>query len=69
MLAANRRGAGAVAHPALADENGVRVYFVENRDRPFSTWRSISRRLGFDTADKSGLASMTIHLLRLGADA
>lgn len=50
-------------------KNGVRVYFVENRDLPILDLAvDFPAGSGFDTPEKAGLASMTSHLLRLGAD-
>src|SRR5687768_3871064 len=50
-------------------KSGARVYFVENHDLPIVDL-SVDFPAGsvFDTREKSGLASMTNHLLRLGAD-
>lgn len=48
---------------------GARVYFVENHDLPIIDLAvDFPAGSGFDTREKSGLASMTNHLLRLGAD-
>lgn len=49
--------------------SGAQVYFVENRDLPMLDL-SIEFPAGaaFDSRDKSGAASMTNQLLRLGAD-
>jgi len=65
-----------VAAPALAllpiqhwqTKSGARVYFVENRDLPMLDV-SVDFPAGsaFDTREKSGLASLTLSLLKLGA--
>jgi zinc protease len=49
--------------------NGARVYFVENHDLPMLDL-SVDFRAGaaFDRREKSGAASMTNQLLRLGAE-
>ena len=50
-------------------KSGARVYFVENHDLPILDLAvDFPAGSGFDTREKSGLASMTNHLLRLGAD-
>jgi zinc protease len=47
---------------------GARVYFVENRDLPmFDLSIEFPAGAGFDKPDKSGVANMTNHMLRLGA--
>ena len=47
---------------------GARVYFVENRDLPILDLSvEFPAGAGYDTPDKSGAASMTNQLLRLGA--
>lgn len=66
----------AFAAPALAllpiqswqTQSGARVYFVENHDLPMLDL-SVEFPAGsaFDTRDKAGLASLTRHMLRLGA--
>ena len=49
--------------------SGARVYFVENRDIPMLDLSiDFAAGSGFDRADKSGVASMTNHIMRLGAD-
>jgi zinc protease len=50
-------------------KSGARVYFVENHDLPILDL-SVDFPAGsaFDTREKSGLAGLTNHLLRLGAD-
>jgi zinc protease len=49
--------------------SGARVYFVENHDLPmFDLSVEFPAGAGFDTKEKSGVASMTNHLLRRGAD-
>ena len=46
---------------------GARVYFVQNRDLPMvDISAEFPAGAGFDTPDKSGLASLTSHMLRLG---
>jgi len=48
--------------------NGARVYFVENRDLPmFDISVEFPAGAAYDTKEKSGAASMTSRLLRLGA--
>jgi zinc protease len=48
--------------------NGARVYFVENRSLPMlDVSVGFPAGAGFDSREKSGVASMTNHLLRLGA--
>jgi len=48
--------------------SGARVYFVENRDLPmFDLSVEFPAGAGYDTRDKSGAASMTNQMLRLGA--
>lgn len=48
--------------------SGARVYFVENRDLPmFDLSVEFPAGAGYDTRDKSGAASMTSQMLRLGA--
>jgi zinc protease len=50
-------------------KSGARVYFVENRDLPIlDVAVDFPAGSAFDTREKSGLASMTNHLLRFGAD-
>ena len=50
-------------------KSGARVYFVENRDLPIlDVTVDFPAGSGFDTREKSGLAGMTNHMLRLGAD-
>src|SRR5687768_11531960 len=50
-------------------KSGARVYLVENHDLPIlDLVVDFPAGSGFDTPEKSGLASMTNHLLRLGAD-
>jgi zinc protease len=50
-------------------KSGARVYFVENRDLPMMDLSvEFPAGAGFDSRDKSGAASMTNQLLRLGAD-
>ena len=58
------------ADPALADfECGARVYFVENRDIPMLDLSiDFAGGSGFDRAEKPGVASMTNHIMRLGAE-
>ncbi len=49
--------------------SGARVYFVENHDLPmFDLSVEFPGGAGFDTKEKSGVASMTNHLLRRGAN-
>jgi len=50
-------------------KNGARVYFVESRDLPMLDV-SVDFPAGsaFDTREKSGLAALTLNLLKLGAD-
>jgi zinc protease len=67
----------AAAEPAYAllpiqhwqTQNGARVYFVESRDLPMLDV-SVDFPAGsaFDTREKSGLAGLTLNLLKLGAD-
>jgi zinc protease len=66
--------AAGTAHAILPIEhwqtrNGARVYFVETRGLPMLDI-SVEFPAGaaFDGADKSGVASMTNHLLQLGAE-
>lgn len=65
--------AAAQAHAILPIQHwqttsGARVYFVENRDLPmFDLSVEFPAGAGYDTQDKSGAASMTNQLLRLGA--
>ena len=48
--------------------SGARVYFVENRGLPmFDLAVEFPAGAGYDTSDKSGAASMTSQMLRLGA--
>lgn len=48
--------------------SGARVYFVENRGLPmFDLSVEFPAGAGYDTRDKSGAASMTSQMLRLGA--
>ena len=47
---------------------GARVYFVENHDLPMLDLSvDFPAGAGFDARDKSGVANMTNHMLRLGA--
>lgn len=49
-------------------KSGARVYFVENRDLPmFDLSVEFPAGAAFDTREKSGAASMTSQMLRLGA--
>ncbi len=49
-------------------KSGARVYFVENRNLPmFDLSVEFPAGAAYDTREKSGAASMTSHLLRLGA--
>src|SRR3954470_3311989 len=49
-------------------KRGARVYFVENHDLPIlDVSVDFPAGAGFDTREKSGAASMTASLLRLGA--
>jgi len=49
-------------------KSGARVYFVENRNLPmFDLSVEFPAGAGYDTREKSGAASMTSQLLRLGA--
>jgi len=49
-------------------QRGARVYFVQNRDLPMlDVSVDFPAGAGFDTAERSGLANMTAHMLRLGA--
>ena len=49
--------------------SGARVYFVENHDLPMLDLSvEFPAGAGYDRAEKSGAASMTNRLLRLGAD-
>jgi len=49
-------------------KSGARVYFVENRDLPmFDLSVGFPAGAAYDTREKSGAASMTSQLLRLGA--
>lgn len=66
--------AAAPAHALLPiqhwqTKNGARVYFVETRDLPMLDV-SVDFPAGsaFDTREKSGLAALTLNLLKLGAD-
>jgi len=65
--------AAAQAHAILPIQHwqtasGARVYFVENRDLPmFDLSVEFPAGAAYDTRDKSGAASMTSQLLRLGA--
>lgn len=48
--------------------SGVRVYFVENRELPILDISiDFNAGSGMDTAEKSGHANLTLHLLNLGA--
>ena len=74
LLAAALAAAALPAHALLPIQHwqtagGARVYFVENRDLPMLDL-SVDFPAGsaYDTADKSGAASMTNDLLRSGAD-
>jgi zinc protease len=50
-------------------KNGVRVYFVENRSLPMlDVSLGFTAGAAFDSREKSGTASMTNRLLRLGAE-
>ncbi|HTD91603.1 MAG TPA: pitrilysin family protein [Burkholderiales bacterium] len=50
-------------------QNGARVYFVENRDIPMLDLSiDFAAGSGFDLAQKPGVASMTNHIMRLGAE-
>jgi len=50
-------------------QNGARVYFVENRDIPMIDLSiDFAAGSGYDRAAKAGVASMTNHLIRLGAE-
>ncbi len=50
-------------------KGGARVYFVENRDLPMLDLSvEFPAGAGFDSKEKSGAASMTNRLLRLGAE-
>ncbi len=56
-----------IAHWETA--GGARVYFVQNRDIPMlDVSIDFAAGSGFDRGDKSGVASMTNHILQLGAD-
>lgn len=63
-----------VAHAQLPiqhwqTKSGARVYLVENHDLPIlDVTVDFPAGSGFDRPEKSGLASMTNHMLRLGAD-
>lgn len=65
--------AASQAHAILPIEHwqttsGARVYFVENRDLPmFDLSVEFPAGAGYDTRGKSGAASMTSQMLRLGA--
>ena len=65
--------AAAQAHATLPIQHwqttsGAQVYFVENRDLPmFDLSVEFPAGAGYDTSAKSGAASMTSQLLRLGA--
>jgi zinc protease len=49
--------------------SGARVYFVENRDIPMLDLSiDFAAGSGFDRSDKAGVASMTNHIMRLGAE-
>src|SRR5688572_19473414 len=49
-------------------QRGARVYFVHSRDLPIlDVSVDFPAGASLDTAEKSGLASMTSNLLRLGA--
>jgi len=49
-------------------KNGARVYFVENRDLPMLDLSiEFPAGSGYDRADKSGVASMTNGIMRLGS--
>jgi zinc protease len=49
--------------------SGARVYFVENRSLPMlDVSVAFPAGAGFDSRDKAGVASMTNHLMRLGAE-
>lgn len=62
-----------VAHAILPiqhweTQRGARVYFVENHDLPMlDVSVEFPAGSGFDTQEKSGVASMANHMLRLGA--
>jgi zinc protease len=62
-----------VAHALLPIQHwetsrGARVYFVQNSDLPMlDVSVDFPAGAGFDTSDKSGLANLTAHMLRLGA--
>ncbi len=48
---------------------GARVYFVENRDIPMLDLSiDFAAGSGFDRNEKAGVASMTNHIMRLGAE-
>lgn len=50
-------------------QNGSRVYFVENRDIPmFDLSIDFAAGSGYDRSEKSGVASMTNRVMRLGAE-
>lgn len=50
-------------------KSGARVYFVENHDLPILDLTvDFPAGSGFDTREKGGVAAMTSHLMRLGAD-
>jgi zinc protease len=63
-----------VAHAQLPIQHwqtktGARVYFVENHDLPILDLTvDFPAGSAFDTREKAGVANMTNHLLRLGAD-
>ena len=49
--------------------SGARVYFVENRDIPMLDLSiDFAAGAGMDRTDKPGVASMTNHIMRLGAE-
>src|SRR5688572_2067394 len=50
-------------------KNGARVYFVENRDLPMLDLSiEFPAGSGYDRAEKSGVASMTNGIMRLGSE-
>src|SRR5688572_16159151 len=50
-------------------QNGARVYFVENRDIPMlDVSIDFAAGSGYDRSEKSGVASMTNRVMRLGAE-
>jgi zinc protease len=72
IVAAALCAAGPVwAMPAIQQwhtANGARVLFVQNKDLPIlDVSIDFPAGSGYDTAEKSGLANMTQHMLRLGA--